>query len=139
MEIIKQSFFEVIRKSIEIEAVDSIMPIKRGFLVSIDKIEKQNTKRVFLIFNTSFLRTMCELFLSNKNPSKPMLEDMAKELANLTVGHAKVIAQEKNKNFNISTPSFLGFKAIANYDHGIHFRLRKNGHCSIFMRETQEK
>ena len=135
MEIIKESFFEVIKKSIDIDVQDSIMPLKRGFLVSIDKIGKTSRQKVFLLFNTNFLRTMCKHFLSEDNPTQEMLEDMAKELANLTVGHAKVISQKQNKNFTISTPNFLGFKAIANHDHGVHFRLRSKGRCSIFIRK----
>ena len=62
------------------------------------------------------------------------LEDMARELANLTVGHAKVLAQRSAKNFNISTPDFLGIRVITNYDQGMHFRLERKGHCSIFVR-----
>lgn len=135
MEIIKESFFEVIKKSIGIDVQDSIMPLKRGYLVSIDKISKVSKQKVFLLFNTSFLRTMCKHLLSEDKLTQEMLKDMAKELANLTVGHAKVISQKQNKNFNISTPTFLGLKAIANYDHGVHFRLRSKGRCSIFIRK----
>ena len=132
MEIVRESFFEVIKKSIGVEPEESIIPLKRGYLVSIEMIGAN--KEVFLVFNKPFLRTMCHYFLSEDDPDNASLEDMARELANLTVGHAKVLAQRSAKNFNISTPDFLGIRVITNYDQGMHFRLERKGHCSIFVR-----
>ena len=93
MEIVRESFFEVIKKSIGVEPEESIIPLKRGYLVSIEMIGAN--KDVFLVFNKPFLRTMCHYFLSEDDPDNASLEDMARELANLTVGHAKVLAQRK--------------------------------------------
>ncbi len=132
MEIIRESFFEVIKDSIGISPEESIIPLKRGYLSSIEMIGRN--MEVFLVFNKSFLEIMCEHFLADENPSDETLEDMARELANLTVGHAIVIAQKQHKTFNISTPEFLGIHVINDYDHGVHFRLKSKGHCSIFMR-----
>ncbi|OBV30039.1 chemotaxis protein CheX [Helicobacter sp. CLO-3] len=132
MEIIKESFFEVIKKSIGVEPEESIIPLKRGYLASIEMVG--SGVEVFLVFNKPFLKIMCHHFLGDDDPTPESLEDMAREVANLTVGHAKVIAQEHNKSFNISTPEFLGIRTISNYNHGIHFRLSGVGHCSIFMR-----
>ena len=121
MEIVRESFFEVIKKSIGVEPEESIIPLKRGYLVSIEMIGAN--KDVFLVFNKPFLRTMCHYFLSEDDPDNASLEDMA-----------RVLAQRSAKNFNISTPDFLGIRVITNYDQGMHFRLERKGHCSIFVR-----
>lgn len=134
MEIIKESFFEVINNSIGVSPQESIIPVKRGYLASIDTFSRQRELEVYLVFNKKFLHFMCENFLGEENPSLEALEDMAKELANLVVGHAKVLTQNKNQNFTISTPQYLGVRVIKNYNHGLHFRLKGGGHCSIFMR-----
>lgn len=133
MDIIHQSFFEVVQQSISKTPKDSIMPLKRGYLSQISMIGTHND--VFLIFNKAFLYRFCLEFLGEDNPDENALEDMAKELANLIVGHAKVITQAKGRSFNISTPHYLGHRLIKNYDHGLHFRLG-SGRCSIYMRRT---
>ncbi|MDL0079451.1 MULTISPECIES: chemotaxis protein CheX [Helicobacter] len=135
MEVIKESFFEVIKDSISVEVEESIIPLKKGYLTSIEMIGRGTN--VLLVFNKPFLKTMCLHFLDDSTPSDDALEDMARELANLTVGHAKVIAQKRNTSFNISTPEFLGIRVIKNYDQGIHFRLQGLGHCSIFLRSNK--
>lgn len=135
MEVIKESFFEVIKDSISVEVEESIIPLKKGYLTSIEMIGRDTN--VLLVFNKPFLKTMCLHFLDDSTPSDDALEDMARELANLTVGHAKVIAQKRNTSFNISTPEFLGIRVIKNYDQGIHFRLQSLGHCSIFLRSNK--
>ncbi|RDU60118.1 chemotaxis protein CheX [Helicobacter marmotae] len=133
MDIIHNSFFDVVKNSINEIPSDSIMPLKRGYLSKISMIGTHND--VFLCFNKAFLRIFCLEFLDDSNPSEQALEDMARELANLVVGRAKVMTEELGKKFNISTPEYLGHRLIKNYDHGLHFRL-KSGRCSIYMRRV---
>lgn len=133
MDIIHRSFFDIVQNSINKTPHDSIMPLKKGYLSRISMIGTHND--VYLLFDKAFLRIFCVEFLGEENPDEQALEDMAKELANLTVGRAKVMTQELGKSFNISTPDFLGHRLIKNYDHGLHFRL-DNGRCSIYMRRV---
>ncbi|TLD97506.1 chemotaxis protein CheX [Helicobacter jaachi] len=134
MDIIHSSFFDIVQNSISKTPHDSIMPLKKGYLSKISMLGTHND--VFLLFNKAFLRIFCADFLGDKNPSEQSLEDMARELANLVVGRAKVMTQELGKNFNISTPEYLGYRLIKNYDHGLHFRLSR-GRCSIYMRRVR--
>lgn len=134
MEVIHNSFFDVIKGSVSKAPTDSIMPLKKGYLTRISMIGTKND--VFLLFNKAFLSNMCLYFLSEENPDESTLEDMAKELANLTVGRAKVVTQELGKHFDISTPEYLGHRLIKDYDKGLHFRLGK-GRCSIYVRRIQ--
>lgn len=135
MAIIRQSFIEVITDSIGITPRQSIMPLKFGYMVNIEMLGTGYL--VLLVFDEIFLRVMSEEFLCEDNPSQSDLIDMAKELGNLTVGHAKVLAQEhKRESFKISTPNFLGVGELENHNHGLHFRL-KDGHCSLFIRKVR--
>lgn len=137
MDIIHQSFVEVVQESISQSPKDSILPLKKGYLTKISMLENGKvSKDVFLLFDKAFLRIFCAQLIDELNPSKDALEDMAKELANLVVGHAKVIAAKKQKKFNISVPTYVGYKLLKDYDSGLHFKL-KRGHCGIYMRSVK--
>ncbi|PAF46845.1 chemotaxis protein CheX [Helicobacter sp. 12S02634-8] len=131
MQIIRESFFDVIQKMIGKTPKDSIMPLKRGYLSSIEMLESGII--TYLCCNKPFLQILCKHFLLDENPTQDTLMDMSQELANLIIGRAKVITKQKGGNFNISTPKFLGIKLVKDYNKGLHFRL-ENGRCSIFMR-----
>ena len=56
------------------------------------------------------LTKMAFLFLYDENPDIETKTDLIKEIANLIVGKAKVLASEHNMSFDISTPTFEGDK-----------------------------
>lgn len=134
-EIIAQSFLEVLQESINKTPKDSILPIKKGYLAKISMLKGNVAdKEVFLLFDKAFLTIITKALLEEESPDKATLEDMAKELANLIVGHAKVLAKG-DRSFNISVPSYLGYKLIKDYDSGLHFKLGR-GHCGIYIRKA---
>lgn len=136
MDIIRQSFIEVLQESINKLPKDSILPIKKGYLTKISMLKgTEIDKDVFLLFDKAFLKIIAKSMLQEDDPDKATLEDMAKELANLVVGHAKVLAKG-DKGFNISVPSYVGYKLLKDYDSGLHFKLGK-GHCGIYVRKAQ--
>ena len=139
MDIIRKSFIEVVQGSISQTPKDSILPLKKGYLTKISLLEKQGTAReVFLLFDKAFLRIFCIQLLDDNNPNTETLEDIAKEIANLVVGHAKVIgANENRQRFDISVPTYVGYKLLKDYDSGLHFKL-KNGHCGIYMKSAKQ-
>ena len=138
-QLIRQSFIEVVKNSIAKEPQDSILPLKKGYLTRIDTLDSESKTMqdvVFLLFDKPFLRIVWEEVLGDDDPDDQALEDMAKELTNLIVGHAKVLAQEAGeKAFNISLPEYLGIKLIKNYNKGLHFKLGQ-GHCGIYIRNS---
>ena len=67
---------------------------------------------VTVYINKKSLTRMAFLFLFEENPDEKALEDLIKEIANLIVGKAKVIAQEKSLAFDIGTPEFLAQDAV---------------------------
>ena len=70
---------------------------------------------IFLVVPREKLEIVSEIFFGDKNEYD--LEDMTKEIANLIVGNSKIVAGERNINFDISTPEFLGeYKGNIDYD-----------------------
>jgi hypothetical protein len=64
--------------------------------------------RVYLYIPKPTLEKMVFLFLNEESPKDDTLRDLTLEVANLIAGRAKMIAQENNLLFNISTPNFEG-------------------------------
>lgn len=133
MELIQESFSDIIEKSLGKKVRETKIPLKRGYMSKISMIGEQTD--VFMVFNKTFLTIASQELLFEENPDEQTLEDMARELANLSIGRAKVIAQEQNRNFNISTPTYLGHRIIKTSEQSFHFRLQ-GGRCSIYVKHT---
>ncbi len=63
--------------------------------------------RVAVYINKESLTKMAYLFLFEEDPDDATLKDLIKEVTNLIVGKAKVIAAGSGLNFDISTPDFI--------------------------------
>ncbi|WP_457560507.1 chemotaxis protein CheX [Caminibacter sp.] len=86
----------------------------RGY---VSKIEIKGDKNldVYVVLPTQKLELVSEVLLGDKDAYE--VDDLSKEIANLIVGNSKVVAGEKDINFNISTPEFLGeYKGDINFD-----------------------
>ncbi|MWV61857.1 chemotaxis protein CheX [Helicobacter saguini] len=129
---VKKSFIEIVQGSINQTPKDSEHHIKRGYTTQIDiTFNNEKTIKFLFVFNKEFLKIMCVEFLFENKPSLGSMIDMSKELANLTIGHAKVLAQEENIHFKISTPYFSNLKKCKNYN--LSFILSSSGYCNIAM------
>jgi hypothetical protein len=82
---------------------------KRTFIAYIDIESAQSSRyRIYLAANKAFMQKVAKLFLEEDESDDETLQDMTLETANLIIGSAKVIAQEKdNENFIIETPHFV--------------------------------
>jgi hypothetical protein len=81
---------------------------KRTLIAYID-IDTQDSKkhRVYIASDENFMQRVSKLFLEEDESDEETLRDMTLETANLIVGNAKVIAQEKSDNpYTIGTPKF---------------------------------
>jgi hypothetical protein len=82
---------------------------KRTLIAYID-IETQSdlTYRVYISSDLGFMQKVSKLFLEEDESDEETLIDMTLETANLIIGSAKVIAEEKNENpYTIKTPHFV--------------------------------
>ena len=72
--------------------------------------QEKKTYRVYIASSKGFVQRVSYIFLEEEESDEETLVDMLLETANLIVGSAKVIAQEKNENpYSIGTPHFLKF------------------------------
>ena len=143
MEILEKSFLEVMQ-TLNASLHPHPTPLTQGYLASI----KLNDTTIYILASTPLLTLLAQNLLFEDNPDTATLQDMTKELANLIVGKAKVLSQEKGQAASISTPLFCGemfqdvtqdsiaselaseFQALP----ALHFGLDENPACSIFMK-----
>ncbi len=104
--------------------------IKHGFISEID-IRGDVNIDIYLILPKDVLDSISELLFGDRDYD---IEDLSKEIANLIVGNAKVLASEENIHFDISTPKF--FENI-NIDYDKRINLSIKGKCfSILFKEV---
>ena len=100
-----------------------------GFVSQIE-IRGDENLDIFLILPKDVLDTVSELFFGDRDYD---VEDLAKEIANLIVGNAKVLASEEEIHFDISVPKFLNNVDI---DYTKRIDLSLKGKCfSILFKE----
>ncbi|RDU74291.1 chemotaxis protein CheX [Helicobacter anseris] len=131
MNIFRNSFIDVVEKTICITPEESLLALKEGYISSIEILESGIV--IYIVTNKDFLRLLSIKLLAEDNPDEETLEDLSKEFTNLITGRAKVLLQEKGRSFTISTPTFYHDKIMENYNNGVHFHI-DDAHCSIFMR-----
>lgn len=132
MELFRASFIEVVEKTIEMVPCDTFNSLKEGYISSVELLE--TGKKVYIVANKEFLVLLSKKMIFEDNPDQETLEDLTKEFANLVVGHAKMIAEEKGEMFHISTPIYYGVSAVGEYSKAIHFKIDNTKCCSIFMK-----
>jgi len=87
--------------------VDNDVTKKRTLIAYID-IDTQETKRyrIYLACEENFIQKVSKLFLEEDKSDEETLIDMTLETTNLIVGSAKVMAEESDNPYTISTPYF---------------------------------
>jgi hypothetical protein len=91
---------------------------KRTLIAYIDIDTQDNKKhRVYLASDKEFMQRVSKLFLEEDESDEETLKDMMLETANLIIGSAKVIAQEKSDTpYTIGTPKF---EKIGTFDYDV--------------------
>jgi len=117
-------------KSIGAEINHCENKVKEGFISQIE-IRGDENLDIFLILPKNVLDSVSELLFGDTDYD---IEDLSKEIANLIVGNAKVLASEENIHFDISTPKF--FKDL-DLDYAKRIDLSLKGKCfSILFKEV---
>jgi hypothetical protein len=90
----------------------------------VSKIEIDGHKKadIYIVVPVRKLDMVSLYWFGDKNYDP---KDLTNEIANLIVGNAKIIAEKKKINFNISTPEFLGkFNKNIEYDDVLAFKYK---------------
>ena len=117
-------------KSIGAEIDHCEEKVREGFISEID-IRGDENLDIFLILPKDVLDIVSELLFGDIDYD---VADLAKEIANLIVGNAKVLASEEDIHFNITTPKFHDNVDLS-YDKRIDLSIK--GKCfSILFKEV---
>jgi CheY-specific phosphatase CheX len=128
----KNIFKEAVKNyidSIEGELNDCKVKPHRGFMSKID-IKGDKNYSVYVVVPKEKLDYIAELWFGDS--SEYDIEDLTKEIANLIVGNAKIVAQDKGVSFEISTPEFVGEYDTFEYDDILKFKFKNRCFYVIF-------
>jgi len=128
----KSIFKEAVKnhiESIEGSLSDCKVDPHKGFVSKIT-IKGDENYDIFIIVPKEKLDYIAELWFGDSNDYD--IEDLTKEIANLIVGNAKVIAESKGVNFDISTPEFIGEYENIDYDDILKFKFKNKCFYVIF-------
>ena len=108
-------------ESIEADIKECKSTPKSGYVAQID-IKGDINSKIFVVLPKIKLDYIATLWFGDSNDYDK--EDLTKEITNQIIGNAKVIAEEKNINFDISTPKYLGEYKKIDYDEIIKFKFK---------------
>lgn len=109
---------------------------ERTFIAYIDiEFKTAQKARVYIAYNDLFIQKVATLFLEEELSDEETLQDMSLESTNLIVGSAKVLSEESDEAFVISTPIFMS-RELFTLDFTDAFTIRLEGSAfSVIMKE----
>ena len=109
--------------------------LTKGFLSSIDIfLENEEKDTITFVSSKDFLAKLGNGLFGEEELDEIALTDLSQELANLTIGLAKVLAVTDNIKFNISTPRVYGSGEFQDtHSSRFNFSLGRGAKCSLFM------
>lgn len=128
MDIFAESFIETIKGTTSLTPTLTQEGIISGYCSKISTQEEH----FYFCFDYQFLLSLSTAMLFDDNPSEEDLLDLSKEVANLVIGHAKVLLEQQGVHIQITTPISLGQTTLSNPSlKGIHFAIEE-GKCSMY-------
>lgn len=99
----------------QLEAASTLLhdlPEVRTLIAYIDITDQAGAAhRAYVACDETLMRSIASLFLGEEESDESTLRDVALEVANMVIGSAKVISEERGINpFNITTPHFVAFE-----------------------------
>jgi chemotaxis protein CheY-P-specific phosphatase CheC len=116
-------------ESIEVNFGECKVEPHYGYVSKIS-IKGDENYDVFVVVPVTKLDYIAELWFGDS--SEYDKDDLTKEIANLIVGNAKMLAEEKGVKFDITTPEFLGEYEKIEYDDILKFKFKNRCFYVIF-------
>jgi len=126
--IFKEAVIEYIN-SLEASVEDCKVKPHKGYVAKISTNGDYNFD-IYVVVPKVKLDYIAELWFGDSEEYD--IDDLTKEIANLIVGNAKVIAQNKNINFDISTPEYIGEYDKIDYDDIIKMKFKNRCFYILF-------
>ena len=87
-------------------------PKKEGYTASIPFSDGTTDFEAEVWIDEPALKEMANILLFEENPDPETLEDLTSEVANFIVGHAKMVASDRNLPYRMETPVFTGRRSL---------------------------
>ncbi len=107
-------------ESIEAKVSECKSNPKKGYVAKISTNGDLNYD-IFVVLPENKLKYISNLWFGDGDFDA---DDLTKEIANLIVGNAKVVAEKKGIKFDISTPEFLGEYENIEYDDILKYKFK---------------
>ena len=132
--IIERAFMQTLQDTLGVLPMRIENKLLKGYLSKIDFAFNDGLiKTITFVSSKEFLEILGKSLLGDCKFNDMEFCDLSQELANLTMGLAKVLAVKENVHFNIATPQIFGFGEFqdAQY-HCLSFAL-DGAFCSLFI------
>jgi CheY-specific phosphatase CheX len=120
IEIIKKSVKNYL-ESLEADFNECKTKNIRGYVSKIS-VDGDVNADIYVVIPEKKLKYISKYWFGDENCDA---KDLTNEIANLIIGNAKLVGSERDKNFDISTPEFLGeYNKNINYDDVLAFKYK---------------
>jgi len=111
IKIITQAAQNFLNNDLELSTVPCDELVDEGYISLITATTIKDKHEVYISCCSDFLRIISDVMLFDDDPDIATMDDLNKELNNIIIGSAKVLAEQQElASFTISTPISLGEK-----------------------------
>ena len=113
IELFRTSLEEVFNQTFGMEPrpCDAVPPTE-GYTAKIPFSDGSRDYTAHVWVEKPALEKMAQILLMEEDPDDETLRDLTAELANFIVGHAKMVASDRNLPYRMQTPSFTGTRPL---------------------------
>ncbi len=123
-----RSVEEVFRQHLGIETQPcKSRPKGEGYLAAIPFVFEKKEEEALVWVQRRTLIKLANTLLFEEHPDEETLQDLCAELANFIVGHAKMVASDRQIACEMGTPRFLGKGPISKEGHTLLYKIE--GRC----------
>jgi hypothetical protein len=128
IELFRTSVEEVFSDSfgLETEPCESL-PKEKGFTAQIPFSDGSRDFIAHIWIEEAALKRLAGILLFDEDPDRETLEDLTAELANFIVGHAKMVASDRDLPYRMQTPAYTGEAPLESGENTLMFKV--GGRC----------
>jgi len=113
LDLITQAAKNFLNNDLELKTQTYKDSVDNGYISLISTTAITDKYEVYIVSSLDFLKLVSNVMLFDDNPDDATMEDLNKELNNIIVGSAKVLAEQQEREiFDISTPKSFGNKTF---------------------------
>ena len=128
IELFQRSAEEVFHRDLGMQVASCVRrPAGTGYIAQIPFDDGETAYIARLWIRPATLKKIAKILLEESDPDESTLRDLAAEVANFVVGHAKMIASDRDLPYRMGTPRFDGCGPVPTEGHTILHKI--DGRC----------